>query len=444
MKSDTVLSSHSVGPQPSLLPPPARAYGYLLTLVLAYVGVYLCRKNVSVAVPILQTDWGLNKEQVGLVGSISTFCYASGKFVFGPLTDRLGGRAALAGSMLLTALFGAAAAFSPSLLVLTILYSASRLCGSASWGAMLKLLPEWFPPVRMPLTCGILSLSFVFGGAIAVSFAGLIGRLTHDSWAAIIGLPSLVLILLAAWTWAALPKAARKATQAEEPQPEDRFSSRRVWELFQERQFLVVVGLSFTLTLLRETFNFWTVDFIRTEAGQRVSNSVAAYLATPFDLCGAAGILLTGWIFGRLHPRGRRRLVVAALLALSLLLAFLPVLFHLGLWLLAVAIGLTGFLVYGPYSLLGGILSVEVRGKGYAATVSGIVDGTGYLAGFLSGVVFGRLVMLGGYRLGFEVMAGLTLLAAFLSSFLYRKPTSILAQGASIPREECMPAAEEL
>jgi len=423
--------------------PPARAYGYLLTLVVAYVGVYLCRKNLSVAVPILQADWGINKEQVGLIGSVSTVAYASGKFIFGPITDRLGGRTALAGSMTLTALFGAVAALSPSLLVLTVLYSASRLCGSASWGAMLKLLPEWFASARMPFVCGILSLSFVFGGAISVAFAGLIGRLTHDSWPAILGLPALALILLAAGCWVALPRPAGAATAGQEPRPETQFNWEGVWELFRSRQFLVVVGLSFTLTLLRETFNFWTVDFIRTEAGQGISNSLAAYLSTPFDLCGGVGILLTGWFFGRLRPAGRRRFVVASLLALSLVLVAMPYLFHLGLWLLAVAVGLIGFLVYGPYSLLGGVLSVEVRGKGYAATVSGIVDGTGYVAGFLSGIFFGQLLMLGGYRLGFEVMAGLTLLSALLSCLLYRQPAPVPISRSPLSRDQGTPATEE-
>ncbi len=402
------------------LPPPGRAYAYLFTLVAAYVGVYLCRKNVSVAVPILQAQWGINKEQVGLIGSVSTFAYASGKFIFGPITDRLGGRNALAASMLLTALFGAAAALSPSLLALTVLYSLSRLGASASWGGMLKLLPEWFGPKKLPFTCGILSLSFVFGGAIGVSFAGLVGRLTQDSWPAILFVPSLVLAFLAVVVWLALPQPAREQPSASGQRPRSRPDYGQIWELLREKQFLVVVGLSFTLTLLRETFNFWTVDFIRTEGGQQISNSVAAYLSTPFDLCGAAGILLVGWVFGRLRPSARRKLLVAAMLALTLLLAGLPELFHLGLWLLAPAIGVIGFLVYGPYSLLGGVLSVEVRGKGSAATASGIVDGSGYVAGFLSGVTFGRLLMVGGYRLGFEAMAGLTLVSAFLCCLLYR------------------------
>jgi sugar phosphate permease len=146
---------------------------------------------------------------------------------------------------------------------------------------------------------------------------------------------------------------------------------------------------------------------------------MAAFLSTPFDLCGAAGIVMMGWVFGRLQPRGRQRLLVIILGTLTVLLALLPQLFHLGLWVLAAGVGLIGFLVYGPYSLLGGVLSVEVRGKEFAATVSGLVDGTGYFAGIMSGTVFGRLLMEGGYRLGFQAMAGLTLIAAVLCCFLY-------------------------
>jgi sugar phosphate permease len=145
-------------------------------------------------------------------------------------------------------------------------------------------------------------------------------------------------------------------------------------------------------------------------------------MSTPFDLCGAVGIVLMGWIFGRLQPRARQRLLVIVLVILAVLLAGLPILFHFGIWVLAVGVGLIGFLVYGPYSLLGGVLSVEVRGKEFAATVSGLVDGTGYIAGFLSGMFFGRLLMMGGYKLGFEVMAGLTLVSAVLCCFLYGKP----------------------
>lgn len=417
------------GSQSESVTPPARAYLFLGTLVVAYIGVYLCRKNLSVAVPLLQTTWGLNKEEVGTINSVSTVAYACGKFFFGPITDRIGGRASLLSSMSLVALFGALGAFAPSLSALIVLYSVNRLFGSASWGATLKLVPEWFGPAKLPLACGLLSLSFVFGGALAVSFAGLIAGLTHDSWPAVLGLPSIVLVLLVGLAWWILPRPTKRNEPAAAACAKtSTYSLSRTLELFVERKFLVVIALSFTLTLLRETFNFWTVDFIRTEGGAQVSSKLAAFLSTPFDLCGAVGIVLMGWVFGRLRPMGRQRLLVVILGSLSLLLAFLPELFHFGLWVLAAGVGLIGFLVYGPYSLLGGVLSVEVRGKEFAATVSGLVDGTGYIAGILSGIVFGKLLMIGGYHLGFEAMAGLTLVSAILCCFLYRKPDPVLLE----------------
>jgi OPA family glycerol-3-phosphate transporter-like MFS transporter len=401
---------------------PTRAFLYLGTLVLAYVGVYLCRKNLTVAVPLLQADWGLTKEQVGLLASLSTVAYAAGKVCFGPVTDRIGGRPALLGSMLLVAVFGLAGALAPGLLALTVLYSANRFAGAASWGAMVKLVPDWFAPRRLALACGLLSLSFVFGGALAVGFAGLIARLTGDSRAAILGVPALALLALTALTAVVIPRGAGATGRREARAAGVRRLPLRLLELFRERTFRVVLALSFTLTLLRETFNFWTVDFLRTEGGAGVSSALAAFLAMPFDLCGAAGIVLVGWAFDRLN-RGARQIFLASILAtLAALLWVLPEFFRAGLWALTAGVALIGFLAYGPYSLLAGVLAVEVRGKEHAATVAGFADATGYLAGVLSGVCFGKILTWGGYRLGFQVMAGLTAVAALLSLLLYRRP----------------------
>ena len=270
-------------PERKPLPPAARAYVYLGTLVAAYIGIYLCRKNLSVAVPMLEKAWGLNKTQVGAIGSISTVTYAAGKFLFGPVTDRIGGRASLLASMSLVAFFGLVGGLSPSLAALTIVYSLNRFCGSASWGAMLKQVPDWFAPDKLAFTIGLLSLSYVFGGAVAVSFGGLIARLTNDSWPAVLALPSVVLAILAGLCCMILPRNKIAVSNAPSRSKPEGFRFSRYWELFAERKFLVVVALSFTLTLLRETFNFWTVDFIRTQGGQEVSNSMAAILSTPFD-----------------------------------------------------------------------------------------------------------------------------------------------------------------
>jgi len=333
--------------------------------------------------------------------------------------------------MLLVALFGALGAFSPSLAALTFFYSVNRLAGSAGWGAMVKIVPEWFPRPKWPLALGVLSLSFVFGGALAVGFAGLIAKLSHDNWRMILGLPALVLLGITGLTWLALRRSGGMTAAAPASAGEGgSFHWRQIPELLRLRQLHVICGLSFTLTFLRETFNFWTVDYLKTEGGAQLSTAGAALLSTPFDIFGSVGILCLGWIYGRLTERARRRLLFSLLAALSLLLLWLPQAARHGLWALAAVIGLVGFLVYGPYSLLAGVLAVEVRGRGYAATVAGLVDGVGYFAGVLSGSFFGFLLSHGGYRLGFQAMAILTLAAAVLCLFLYPRQR---ASSAALP-----------
>lgn len=408
-------------------PAPPRAWFLLGVAVFAYVGIYLCRKNLAVANLLIQDAWGLSKTQIGIVGSVSTIAYAAGKFIFGPMIDRFGGRTALLSSLVLVAFFGAASAFSPGLAALTIFYSANRLAGSAGWGAIIKLTPDWFPAPRLPLAVAVLSLSYVFGGAVAVAFAGLIAKLTGDNWQMVMGLPSVVLLLMAILCAFLMPRSS-KTKEISGPGTgavESVWSRLRV--LARRPQLHVICGLSFVLTFMRETFNFWIVDFLRTEGGEEISSGFAAFMSMPFDVLGGLGIIAVGWAYGRLGPVGQRRLLVVLLGLLAAILVVVPMTFRFGIWPLTVAVGAIGFLVLGPYSLLAGVLAVEVGGRAQAATVAGLVDGSGYLAGFLSGSFFGWLLTRGGYALGFQVMAVMMVVGALLSLGLHRDSRRLAA-----------------
>ena len=400
---------------------------WLGTLILGYIGVYLCRKNFSVALPMIQAELGVSRAELGLVASMSTIAYAAGKFIFGPVIDRVGGRVCFLGSLLLVAAFAVAGGLVPSLGLLTVVYSANRFAGSAAWGSMVKLVPGWFSARGLPLAMAWLSLSFVFGGVCAVVLAGQIAEWSGNNWRWVMAGPAVVLMLILVWCWWVLPSNTVQAQANSSRGLSEGFRMRQIPALLRIRQFWVVCALSFTLTLLRETFNVWTVDFFKTEGGAEMSNRMAAFLSTPFDACGAVGIVVLGWLFGRLGPRGRMRVLCGMLLAVASLLVLMPVLSSWGLWAVSVAIGAIGFLAYGPYSLLAGILSVEIRGPAYVATVAGVVDGVGYVAGFMTGHTFGLILDYGGYQLGFQFLAVLSVISAVLCLFLYsRKETQAI------------------
>jgi sugar phosphate permease len=287
---------------------------------------------------------------------------------------------------------------------------------------MVKQVPDWFASGSLALAMGILSLSFVFGGVLATILAGFIARWSGNDWRWVMGGPSIVLAAIVLICWAALPRARATEVQHRRPLREAlAVDWRGVVAVAAARRFWIVCALSFTLTLLRETFNTWTVDFFRTSGGSAMSSQMAAFLSTPFDACGAVGIVTLGWLFGRMGQRGRTTVLVAMLSALAAAIAALPALAVRNVALATALLGAIGFLAYGPYSLLAGLFAVEIKGKEHVATVAGILDGVGYFAAILSGQAFGRVLDLGGYQLGFASLAVLAALSALLCLFLYER-----------------------
>jgi OPA family glycerol-3-phosphate transporter-like MFS transporter len=255
--------------------------------------------------------------------------------------------------------------------------------------------------------------------------AGQIAHWTNNNWRAIMGLPSLVLLALLVISWRIIPND-RGPVLGDAEKASGGFNFAYVGTLLKLPQLWIVCAVAFSLYIMRETFNDWTVDFFKTQGGDKMSLQAAAMLSTPFDAAGAVGIVLMGWGFDALSRRGRTIVLVSSLTALALLINYLPAFYKMGMWQVETAIALIGLLSYGPYSLLAGVFAVEIGGKKGVSTVAGMVDSAGYMGTIFAGQEFGRLVDKGGYPLGFHVLALVTFAAAIFCLML--KPRQSLAE----------------
>lgn len=387
---------------------PRKAWTVIAALALGYIGIYLCRKNLGVAVPLLQATFHTSKSEVGKIASVGTFAYAIGKLSSGPLVDRLGGRRGFLLSMVLVSIFGVCGAVAPGLFGLTLFYGLNRLAGAAGWGAAVKLVPTWFGVVRTATVIGVLSLSYVVGGVLATLLARQIVTL-GGGWRAVMGIPSaglLLALIVCAFFVRVGPHYSPGQTSG------DAVSLQALLTLLRKPQFLVACALSFAVTLLRESFNTWTVDFLTSVQSGTKSVATAALHSIGFDLAGAGAIIISGLAYDRIAPARRRWLMVGTLAVLAGVLAILPGAAKANLTVATCLLGFVGLLVYGPYSLLSGVLAIESGGAALAATSANVIDGVGYLAAILAGVTFGELLDVGGYALGFGVLAALTGAAA--------------------------------
>jgi sugar phosphate permease len=416
--------------------------GTFVALLVGYAGYYLCRQNLSAAYKPMHEALGLDKVAFGTIGSVGVLMYALGKVLTGSLADRRGGRAVflfgLVGSIGASILFGVGtgAAF------FVAVWGLNRLFQSMGWGGLVNVMARWFPPRSYGTAMGIMSINYQFGGVLAMLLAGgILAVLERNGlglwWQAMFLVPALVLALIGLAIRPLLkgrPEDVGLSLEVEEeieaaPEGPELTYLQNFKIVLSDRKFLFMCGLSFVLTLLRESFNLWLPAYF-TDTGSEASKAVFESALFPF--CGCLGTLLAGWLSDR-YLEGRRGPVMGVLmvgLAFSLLgLAHTDLVCD---WLCAhafacnkshVALGLValnGFLLLGPYSLVGGVAALDFGGRKTAGTAAGLLDGTGYLGATLGGVGVAWIVNKGSWGQAYTIMAGLTAIGVVLCGFLWR------------------------
>jgi OPA family glycerol-3-phosphate transporter-like MFS transporter len=219
-----------------------------------------------------------------------------------------------------------------------------------------------------------------------------------------------------------------------EPEPDKRQKlSELLRPLLASPTFWVVCLISLGTTLLRETFNFWTPTYFVQFVG--LSNSQAASRSALFPLFGGLSVLASGVLSDRLGLNGRNRVLFGGLaLATVCLMGLAGTPKGANPWIAVSLVALTGFLMLGPYAYLSGAMSLDFGGKRGSATAAGIIDGVGYLAGYLSGDAVARITVRYGWGNAFLALAGIGLLTA-VSAFVLVVRTHQVAPLVSAEKE---------
>ena len=427
---------------------------HLATIALlgvGYSGYYFCRSNLSVVLPDLIHDLAhhgitANEAQVrlGFIASAGTVAYAAGKFICGSMADMFGGRrnflGGMAGSILFTLVFVLSGGFP----LFTLAWVGNRLFQSAGWVGLVKVSSRWFSYSTYGTVMAVLSLSFLFGDAACRWVMSQL--MAHGvGWRGVFlaGAGSLGALLVANLIFL-------RETPEERGLPSPEANPLNVYGADGEHKdkkhpglkailrplmtsfpFWLVCLLSLGTTLLRETFNFWTPTYFVQFVG--LTSSQAAARSALFPLFGGISVLLAGVVSDKLGLNGRNLVLVFGMAASTVCLVVLArTPGHASQWTPVALVTLVGFLLLGPYSYLAGAMSLDFGGKRGSATAAGIIDGVGYLAGWLSGDTVARITVAFGWKNAFLSLAGVALLTALVALVLavhqrFREPEVVEA-----------------
>ncbi len=420
-----------------------QARTFILTW-LSYASYYLTRKPFAVVKTTLSERLGFSVGVLALIDTVYLTAYAAGQFLNGYLGDRLGPRRLLGIGMLGTAacayLFGA----NSTALVLTVLWAANGLFQSSGWPGNVKAMTPWFGLTQRGTVMGVWGTCYQVGGIASTALAGFI--LVRWGWRTAFFTPATWVAILGAIILLFLVEHPRKVG-LESPQENEENATKEVAggasggaavgadgekagrPVPQERMpFLEALGLPgilnlggayFCLKLIRYTLLFWLPTYLEQALGYPKDTS--AYLSTAFEAGGVIGAITIGYLSDR-YVAGRRVLFAAPLVfCIGLAMGLYILVGRIGMLPNALAMGLVGFCLFGPDSLLSGAAAQDLGGQRGSGSAAGIINGMGSIGAILQGSMTAYVESHWGWQSLFFVLMGLAFLATGVLAPLVRR-----------------------
>ena len=395
----------------------------LVFSITGYAAFYFVRSNLGIAMPFMGQQLGITKEQLGLFLTLHGVLYGVSKFFNGFLADRANARAFMAVALFISALLNICFGCSSTVLALGIFWMANGWFQGMGFPPCARLMANWFPPKQFATKFSIWNTSHNVGSIGILLLCGFLvsGSLFAANWRLCFFVPAGIAVVIAILLWFMLPDTPPSVGLPEfegthvdlpEKRSHEDFKAFLWQQVFCNKYiWLLAMGNFFVYVIRYGVFNWGPTMLLEV---RHIKILHASWMIAGFEVFGAAGALLGGWITDRfLGGRAARACVIYMALAGVCILTLWKIQTQSEL-LLTGLLCATGFFVYGPQCLLA-IACVNLATKRAAATVVGLTSIFGYASTTLSGWGIGFIVQHYGWNAAF---AGL-LASAVIGTILF-------------------------
>jgi MFS family permease len=369
-----------------------RAWTVWATGLLAYIVAVLDRTTLGVSGLNAADRFAASPSVLSTFVVLQVIVYAAAQVPAGVLLDRYGSRVLIVAGAALMAAGQLALALTTSLPLAIGARAVVGLGDAVTFISVLRLVPQWFAPRRVPLLTQLTGICGQLGQVLsAVPFLAL---LTGTTWAtayvSVAALGTLAMVLVLALV-KDTPRGRSVARETMSVRATLR-SVKAVWLRPGTRLgFFTHMGTQFSVTVFAL---MWGVPYLTVAQG--LSTGVTGALLTASVVAAISSGIVIGIVTGR-YPKRRSRIVLAIIasnaLAWTVVLA-LPD--RAPLWLLLVLILVIS--VGGPGSMVGFDFARTFNPSATLGTAQGMVNMGGFLASLLvmqaMGVILGAM---GGY-----------------------------------------------
>ena len=453
----------------------------ILSSMIGYSIFYFVRKNFAFAMPSLGAEYGIADTKFGIILTLGGILYGVSKLVNGMIADRANARwhfaIGLSLTVLINFLFGWSADLSHWIIgvddgpdfvngmfaAVAALYLLNNIAQGSGVAPCNRLLVHWIPPKELATKLSIWNTAHSVGGAlvsilcgaiigsmganmssdasVVAKIAGNMGKDVSDqavvaaashvgAWQWCFWIPAFIGIAGIIFMWFAVRDTPKSVGLEELPDTKTEMDDNDTKEGYRKfvRKMVFRNPIVWTLAIadifvyvVRFAVFDWGPKFL-TQGSQALSPQLAGWTIAIFEICGIVGMLAAGYLTDHLFKSKGWRLSAIWMVLMAICL--------LAIWLLPansnkaymlILLGLTGFFLYGPQTLMGVSAANQATKKAASAAV-GFVGMVSYMANLITGVGFG--LMSDHFHDAFWdnlfiIMAGFAIAGAILLFFLW-------------------------
>ena len=416
-----------------------------ITIWFTYGSFYLCRANMSFALPGLTAEFGYSKTLLGLLGTSLFIMYSIGQFINGQLGDKFGARKLVFTGMIVSAALNIVFSFSTAFAFMLVVWGLNGYFQSMGWSPQVKTMANWFTVKQRGKWMGFMGSCYQIGNAYSWLLASFIAA--NYGWRAIFWVPSIIFLISSihfvtrlrnAPEEVGLPpieqlrvmldggEAPKKAIDPADgpvctPTVDEHMGFKHTVSVCVTNPRIWGVAVAFfCLDIIRYGFFYWAPVYLIEAQGASISSAGLKIAVLP--LAGSAGAIITGWATGRFFQNRRAPVICMCLFGLAIF-SYLFLIAPPGAWVWSLfCLAVIGFCTYGPHVLMVGHAAQDFAGRKAAASAAGFIDGFGYLGAAMTGIFTGWLVENYGWSAGFYYWIIAALVAAVIMLALWKVP----------------------
>ncbi len=387
---------------------------------IAYASIYFGRINLSVAASDIQSFLGINKAQIGLLGTVFFWIYATGQLINGNLGDRFAGYKMIFLGLLVTGtsniLFGSSSGFIPLLVIWTV----NGYAQSMLWGPMVRTLSDWYPEnMKSKISVGI-STSMTVGYLLAW---GLSGRLTATAgWRPAFIVPG-IFIFLYSFIWLLKTRKLHTAKiinvneSSDNPSFQNSYNKITMIDLLIGKRLWLIACVCMTQGIIKESISMWGPIFIMERNNIDISALPSIIIIIP--LINFLGLLLAGHINKLLHNKEKITILIMYLIC-TLMIVILAIAKNMTLLLSVIITGGISASMFGANSMLLGVIPMNYTKYHRSSSAAGFLDFCSYVAAGVSSTVVGLLASSTGWSTVINFWLVTVIIGILLTAFSYK------------------------